>query len=432
MKLSPYCKIYPSEDTGSCILFLTMNAAKIRVPSSIISEIENHSLPEDEQAELCKLGFLIDNAEREKAATLAHMVELNAINRSFYAKVVMNLDCNLACKYCFEGTRKGKLYMSQETADSLVEFIDKSLPPDKKEINITFYGGEPMLSSGLIQHISERLNTVAESKGLKYGFILMTNGTLLTPRTVDKLRTLGLRGVSVTLDGPAEVHNRYRPFISGKGSFDAIFRNLHDICGMTNIQIGGNYTQDNYLDFPRLLDYLMENELMPDRISDVQFDPVTRESNEFALPDFREGCSSGNEPWLTGASIYLREEILKRGYRTRRVMPITCMMELKDNFVINFNGDIYKCAGLIGREQFRIGNLKSGIKDYALSHQLNNWKNDDCLNCCYLPLCFGGCRYMKLLQTGSMEGIDCKKPYFDAVLETLVHQDIKYARQLKS
>ena len=33
---------------------------------------------------------------------------------------------------------------------------------------------------------------------------------------------------------------------------------------------------------------------------------------------------------------------------------------------------------------------------------------------------------MKLIREGNMNGVDCKKPYFDACLETLVKQDIRY------
>lgn len=43
-----------------------------------------------------------------------------------------------------------------------------------------------------------------------------------------------------------------------------------------------------------------------------------------------------------------------------------------------------------------------------------------------LPLCFGGCRYMKLVRDGNMSGVDCKKQYYDVTLEALVKQDIKY------
>ena len=102
------------------------------------------------------------------------------------------------------------------------------------------------------------------------------------------------------------------------------------------------------------------------------------------------------------------------------------MMEYKNNILVNYDGSIYKCPGLIGREAYKIGDIKTGVKDYLKSHNLDNWKNEECLDCAYLPLCFGGCRYMKLVRDGNMDGVDCRKPYFDACLETLVKQDIRY------
>ncbi len=147
---------------------------------------------------------------------------------------------------------------------------------------------------------------------------MITNGTLLTPDVVGRLKPLGLKIASVTLDGPKEIHDQFRPFKSGKGTFDTIVRNVKDVCDMINIHIGGNYTKDNYSEFPSLLDYLMDNGLTPDRISSLNFYPVIKESPEFALPDFTGGCVSINEPWLFDAGIFLRREILKRGYRIHR------------------------------------------------------------------------------------------------------------------
>jgi uncharacterized protein len=93
---------------------------------------------------------------------------------------------------------------------------------------------------------------------------------------------------------------------------------------------------------------------------------------------------------------------------------------------VNYDGEIYKCPGLIGRKEFSAGDISTGIKDYRKSHHIDNWKNDECLECAYLPLCFGGCRYMKLVRDGEMNGVDCRREFFDASLESLVRQDIKY------
>jgi uncharacterized protein len=71
------------------------------------------------------LGFLCEDPETERREMLGFIDDLNAISRTFAAKVVMNLDCNLACRYCFEGQRKGRLFMARETADLFVGFVGK-------------------------------------------------------------------------------------------------------------------------------------------------------------------------------------------------------------------------------------------------------------------------------------------------------------------
>jgi uncharacterized protein len=93
--------------------------------------------------------------------------------------------------------------------------------------------------------------------------------------------------------------------------------------------------------------------------------------------------------------------------------------------VINYDGALYKCPGLIGRKEFCAGTVKKGLRDYASTYNLGHWKNGECLACSYLPLCFGGCRYLKLIRDGTMQGNDCKKEYFDKALESLVLQDVK-------
>ncbi|OGW25618.1 MAG: putative geopeptide radical SAM maturase [Nitrospirae bacterium GWC2_42_7] len=429
MRLSRYCKIFQDKiNSDSVLLFSTRNASKLSIPKNLLKEIESDKLSKEEKNTLTELGFLAKSHEHEKNELLGLMDELNSTNKTFKAIVVMNLDCNLACKYCFEGTRKGKFYMSRETADEFVEFVRNNITSGGLDkINLIFYGGEPLLSIGHIIYISEKLETLCETEGTEYSFSLITNGTLLSPGIAERLKSLGLKSASVTLDGPREVHDIFRPYKTGKRSFDNIFKNVKNVCDIIDIQIGGNFTKDNYMQFPLLLDYLYEEGLSPDKISTVRFDPVINEGEGIMPPDFHDGCNSSDEPWLLEAGLFLREEIIKRGYNTPKITPGICMMELRDNMLINYNGDIYKCPGMISREEYKVGDIRTGVRDYRQSHYLDNWKNEKCLNCEYLPLCFGGCRYMKLVRDGNMDGIDCKKPYLDAALEALVKQDIKYS-----
>jgi uncharacterized protein len=400
--------------------------AIVDIAPEVVQDIEKGSLSEEERETLVEFGFLVQNDEADKQEMLGYIDDLNSGAETFDAVVVLNLDCNLGCKYCFEGARKGKFFMSAETADRFVDFVTSCNLKGKNEISILFYGGEPLLSIDTVVRISDKLRAVAESKKMKYSFSFITNGTLLTKRIVEKLIPLGLAFASVTLDGPKEVHDAFRPFKTGKGSFDVIVDNIRNVCQLIDIQIGGNYTKENYREFPRLLDFLLETGLTPDKICQVRFDPVVNESAEFAPPDFHDGCMSTNEPWLFDANIFLREEILKRGFSTQELMPAVCMVERRNSLVVNFDGTLYKCPGLIGRKDYCVGSLKSGLIDYRESHCVGNWKNDECLACEYLPLCFGGCRYMKLLQDGTMNGVLCRKDYFDRTLEAFVRQDVKY------
>jgi uncharacterized protein len=424
MKLSRYCKAYPHKEE-SVILFSTKKASTVILPNSMVEDIEHSNITEEERETLVALGFLADQ-EKEENEMLRFVEDLDAMNRKFYAKVVMNLDCNLACLYCYEGQRKGSFYMSKETADDFVEFVKKNALSDKEEIILSFYGGEPLMSAELIVYISEKIKALADANGISYSSLITTNGTLLTRKTAERLEPLGLKEAAVTIDGPQHIHNVFRPFKGGNGSFDAIVRNVKDVCGLIRVQIGGNFTRENYRAMPELLDYLVDNGLTPDKIPLVRFDPVMAEREDMAPPEFHDGCQCINDPWILEASLFLREEILKRGFHSPSVQPLVCMMELGDRVLINYDGTIYKCPGLIGRKEFCIGDVKTDIEDYRQSHNLDNWKNEECLNCAYLPLCFGGCRYMKYICDGNMHGVDCRKPYFDATLEALVKQDIKY------
>ncbi len=412
------------------MLFSTMTTAAADVTLDVLQDIENENLSKKEKKTLTDLGILVKSREAEKRELLGYVDDVNSESRIYTAIVILNLDCNLGCIYCYEGKRKGKHYMSADTADDFVDFI-KSGIKNKDGVYLIFYGGEPLLSVDTIVSISREVNALTKKRGKAFGFNLTTNGTLLTPQIVKRLKQLGLRSANITLDGPKAVHDTFRPFKSGTGSFNTIVRNIKDVHSLIEVHIGGNFTRDRFREFPRLLDYLNRNGLGPGKIASVEFDPVFQESKKYAVPDFHEGCKSAKEPWLRDASVFLREEILRRGFSTQKIEPTVCAMEQQDMLVVNYDGTLYKCPGLVGRKKFCVGSLKTGIIAHHKTHRIGNWKNEKCLACAYLPLCFGGCRYMKLLQAGAMTGVNCRKTYFDKTLESFVLQDVRYEKILR-
>src|SRR4030066_2507558 len=178
MNLSRYLKIYPYKEQPEYRLFFsTKKASIILLHKSTLKSINGSNLSTSDEDTLSELGFLVPDVDKEKEEMLRFFDKLND-RKKFNAMLVMNLDCNLSCRYCYEEGMKGKFYMSSETADLLIDFIEKHYLADKKTVHLDFYGGEPLLSLELIKDISKRLTSSAEEKGLSYTFGLVTNGTL--------------------------------------------------------------------------------------------------------------------------------------------------------------------------------------------------------------------------------------------------------------
>jgi len=427
MHLSQYLKIYPCPDRpGMNLLYSTKQSSSALVPDPLLSAAREGTVTGPDAEAMAQLGFLVEDPEAERAEMHDIFILANRKNRPFNAVAVLNLDCNLACPYCYEDRFRGRHYMSPETADLLVETIQRDRIGAGQEVKLTFYGGEPLLSLDLIRSISDRLYRAAKEQGTKYSFSLVTNGTLLSRRVAEELLPLGLVGAKVTLDGPRETHNVSRPFVSGTGSFDAIVRNVKEVAGLLRLQLGGNYTRENYRDFPQLLDHLLAEGIAPGQVAAMLFAPVIPKSGERAVTDFNGACACSYEPWLIEAGVFLREETLKRGFPAPKPQMSACMVEFANDLVVNYDGALYKCPAFMAYDELRIGTLAGGIADYSASHGLDIWKTDECLECPYLPICFGGCRQMTLLRNGAIDAVDCRREYYDAALERIVRQDLQY------
>lgn len=431
MKLSRYIITFPSEsDSDQLIVFSTRKVSKIRLSKKAFCRIMEGSLSSDETKMLSDLGILVTDRNAERASVVDVFARTNAGNTLLNIIAVMNLDCNFSCVYCYEGAPAGNRYMSRPTANRMIEFIQKRLTPDIKKLVVDFYGGEPLLSLGLLETVAGALRSLAEARGIDFGFTLVTNGSLLKRPVVERLVPLGLKSAKITLDGPAHVHDRYRPFKSGAGSFDVLIRNIKEVCDLMKISVGGNFDRDTWPEFISLLDFLEKAGLTPDVLCSVKFDPIVPPANHpHMLERYHGGCTVCHEPWILEAEGVLRAEILKRGYSVPRVQPIMCAIENQDTFVVNFDGRLYKCPAFAGNTDYAVGDLDTGVREDPHIYRLDIWKKEECFDCVYLPLCFGGCRYMTFVRDGEITDVDCKKRYFDAALETLVKQEIAYARE---
>lgn len=154
----------------------------------------------------------------------------NLLNHSLEMILLeVSAKCNLRCKYCeyneFFPTRRnhGKESMSQETAFRAIDYL-KAHSQQLTEVGISFYGGEPLLEMPLIKASVQYALSIFPDKKIK--FALTTNAVVLTPEIADFFRQHEFV-VSVSLDGPKEIHDSCRLDIAGEGSYDRVVRGLH-------------------------------------------------------------------------------------------------------------------------------------------------------------------------------------------------------------
>ena len=153
-------------------------------------------------------------------------------------RLVLNITnrCNLKCEYCTGRTstpcsneeNASNLTMSFETAcRAISDFMARC----SKSPAISIYGGEPLLEFDLVREIIRFSESHAKELGIDIKFGLVTNGTLLSKEVARYLVEHNVR-VIVSLDGPEELHNRYRVFPhenchEKRGSFDTVMHNVN-------------------------------------------------------------------------------------------------------------------------------------------------------------------------------------------------------------
>ncbi len=119
--------------------------------------------------------------------------------------------CNLACEYCFYRRVQESLYpdatvMSGEVLEAM---ISQLLGLRLTQTSFSWQGGEPTLAGLDFFKEAVRLMMKHGSDGQSVGNAFQTNGILIDDRWSDFLTRYHFL-VGISIDGPPEVHNRFR------------------------------------------------------------------------------------------------------------------------------------------------------------------------------------------------------------------------------
>ncbi|MFH1351059.1 MAG: anaerobic sulfatase maturase [Pseudomonadota bacterium] len=146
--------------------------------------------------------------------------------------------CNLGCRYCYY-LKKEHLYSKNDVIrmphDILEEYIVQHIKASQDSvIRFSWHGGEPtVLGLDYFRQIVEIQQKIKHpKKGIANG--IQTNGTLLTEEWCRFLAKEGF-SVGLSLDGPQEMHDKYRLTKDGKPTHKRAMRgyNLLRQCGIT-------------------------------------------------------------------------------------------------------------------------------------------------------------------------------------------------------
>lgn len=121
---------------------------------------------------------------------------------TFTLELKVSDQCSLRCKYCYETFTD--TYMSKETFnEALPKILDLMERAGTSRLNLSFFGGEPLLNFELIQYVTRVLKKLP----IETQLVIITNMTEITQDMVDWIKENGV-GVSWSFDGISTASTR--------------------------------------------------------------------------------------------------------------------------------------------------------------------------------------------------------------------------------
>jgi len=251
--------------------------------------------------------------------------------------------CNLACSYCRASASADpeKNELSTVEAVSLIDQL-ASLNP-----MLIFSGGEPLLRPDIFSLVD-----YASGKGLRIS--LATNGTLLKPQIVEKIKSSGINRVSISLDGASAKTN---DITRGQGCFIQVIKGVNLLKDRVDFQINMTVCQrnaDEIVDMLNLAEDLGARALhfffMVPTGRGQAMDSISPRGQEDLLKLInREGMRHSLDIQVTCAPQYARIVEVSGG----RKRSGGCLAGIRFLFVSR-KGDVYPCGYL----PIRAGNIR--------------------------------------------------------------------------
>ena len=333
-------------------------------------------------------------------------------------------NCDLNCRYCvYGGAYKYQRppahnIMSWETARQTIDFFHHLCSHrENKRLAFSFYGGEPFLNFDLIR---DTVNyAIQRFDGWDLHFFVTSNMTVMNDEIIDFIVKHNFK-LSVSLDGPKEIHDKNRVFHDGSGSFEMIRDNLEKIRRKSedfynNISFFAVFSNDT--DIKKVHGFFTGDQLVkknscrlnPVSVYDTDYYEQYHYDRESLLKDFGDVVRSIEEKKLQGREVLpmehsffnryaILDELLK--VETFTTLAGTCLFDHK--IYVDYSGRFHVCEKI--NNQFPFGDVRRGF-DYAkmadMANQFAAIVEERCLDCPYNMLC-GRC-FVNFAKEGTFE-----------------------------
>ncbi len=349
---------------------------------------------------LFDLGFKTESIN-EKEETLLWYNSLKYRAKKLNVMIIMTYDCNCKCKYCFENLDNKFLSDTSKNIDKTCNFIiSKFKNGEYKELDLHFFGGEPLLEIENIIRIYNNLKR--EIKVIKSNVI--TNGTLLNEKNIKEFKDLGIECYQITIDGTKEKHDHRRPMKNGKSGWDIIMNNIKILSKYnvsTSIRI--NIDNNNVKDIKRICKAIPEIFYKSPK-NTIYMSPIVGIKEKNFYNTMKERAKNMKEAWKVIKDNELKVKITPSVYAP-------CPYHSIDSaFYIDLNGNIYTCGGFVGNEE-KIEQVY-GNKSEKFYERINYIPEDKCLDCPFFYVCMGGCNYEK-----EQLGNNCQKVFLKEIYD---------------
>jgi uncharacterized protein len=313
--------------------------------------------------------------------------------------------CNIDCSYCFYLDRDADPYKAlpgrRMTLETMERLVDTYLFYSYPQSAFAFQGGEPTLA-GL--PFFEKLVELQQQYGRNQQAVsssIQTNGLLMDDAWCALFRQYQWL-VGISLDGPEEMHDRYRLSRQGKGTWRSVMKAIECL-------------QKNRVEFNVLCVVSRANVDQPRElyrffrglgVEHIQYIPLSEfdglgQPLPFTIAPRQYGqflCDTFDAWWPDRRRVHIRYfENIAEALAGQR--PGTCTMhETCDSYVVvEYNGDVYPCDFFV-EQGWKLGNLNldswTEIARQQRRYQFAANKtiaHPECQACEYQSICHGGC-----------------------------------------